>query len=147
VDALSAGYDDQQLAKIVLGAHAKLQSRPYPRRWADGHVEALRCAGVEDLSETVWGKHLIGKTRLAAEYWKSEMDNLAKATVNEEPFNAAWGASIAATANASVISPWQRTAAGPIPAIFAAYSLARLRTYPSSPSASTAGNGISTIPP
>ena len=97
VDAVSAGRDDKKLIRIILDVHTKLQSNPNPRAWALEQMERLSLLGISDVSETIWGAHLIEKARATATYWLEKMAELDAETKVIPDFEKAYGASIGAT--------------------------------------------------
>jgi len=99
VDMVSAGRDDKRLVRIILKAHAKLQSSPNPRLWADEQIERLSMTGVEDVSETVWGRELLDKARETVKYWHNEMAELSSEAKTLPDFDKAYGNSIEASLN------------------------------------------------
>ena len=96
VDTLAAGRDDSKLADLVLEAHTKLQSHPYPDKWIERQIGALDLSDCEDAGKTVWGELLMEKARQTASHWLELMRGLL--TEGDEAFDAAYGPSVEATA-------------------------------------------------
>ena len=73
IDTVSPGRDDRKVTEIVLDAHEKLRSHPYPSKWAAEQIENLSLNGIADASETAWGAHLMEKARETVGFWIKEM--------------------------------------------------------------------------
>ncbi|MDR0491873.1 MAG: UvrD-helicase domain-containing protein, partial [Oscillospiraceae bacterium] len=97
VDALSTGRDDRRLVAIILDVHAKLQSNPDPREWVKKQIENLYVEGIADMSETVWGRRLMDKTRAVADFWLSEMISIREEMRDYPAFEKAYGDSVNTT--------------------------------------------------
>ena len=97
IDAVPAGRDDKRLTRMMLDMHAKLQSNPNPREWVKAQAKRLSLHGISDISETVWGSHLIEKTRTNVLYWRGEIARLREGMSIHPDFEAAYGNSIDAT--------------------------------------------------
>ncbi len=96
VDTLAAGRDDAKLAALVLEAHTKLQSHPYPEKWIERQIEALDLSDCEDAGKTVWGELLLDKAGRTASHWLNLMRGLL--TEGDAEFDAAYGPSVESTA-------------------------------------------------
>jgi ATP-dependent helicase/nuclease subunit A len=99
VDTMSAGRDDHRLVEIVLDAHAKLQSHPYPEQWADEQIKQLDLSTVADVSETVWGRYVMEEASRAAKYWNAAIRKLLEVSETYSDFKKAYGPSMEATAD------------------------------------------------
>ncbi|MCL2409783.1 MAG: helicase-exonuclease AddAB subunit AddA [Oscillospiraceae bacterium] len=97
VDTLSPGRDDSRLVRMIQDTHAKLQSSPSPRKWIEEQIKLLSMPGISDVSETIWGKHLLDKARATAEFWLVEMARAREEMRTLSEFNNAYGASFEAT--------------------------------------------------
>ena len=97
IDTVAAGRDDRRLVRIILEAHEKLQSNPYPDAWTRVLTERLPLQGISDISETVWGAHLIEKAHGTALYWLDEMTWLIAEMKAFPDFERAYAASVEAT--------------------------------------------------
>ena len=110
VDAISTGRDDRRLVEIILTTHAKLQSNPDTRAWAAKQIEELSMEGVTDVSETIWGAHLMRKTRGTTAFWLDEMRR-ARAEIKTLPdLEKSYGASVEETI--SGIESFQKALSG-----------------------------------
>ncbi|MBR2716336.1 MAG: helicase-exonuclease AddAB subunit AddA [Oscillospiraceae bacterium] len=63
VDTMAAGRDDSKLEALVLDAHAKLQSHPYPDRWIEEQLKAMDLSACTDAGATPWGRLLMDRAR------------------------------------------------------------------------------------
>ena len=98
-DTVGAGRDDRRLAALVLSLYDKMQSHARPERWADGQVAQLR-AGAADAGETPWGREVLSRAVAQAAYWSGELDALLGEMRAQEKIFAAYGPSVAETADA-----------------------------------------------
>ena len=96
IDATMAGRDDRRLISMILDSHTKLQSNPDPERWVKDQTEKLTMSGVSDISETVWGKYLIDKTRGRIQHWQGETVRLRRDMKIHPDFEKAYGSGIEA---------------------------------------------------
>lgn len=94
VDTMSAGRDDRKLGEIILTAYSAVQSHPYPEKWLELQKGRLGLDGVNDLSETVWGKYLMEKAKAAAKYWGGRLDKLIEEAENYPDFYKGYGKSL-----------------------------------------------------
>ena len=99
IDMMSGGRDDRRVASMILDAHAKLQSNPDPRGWAEKQGRQMTMPGVTDVSETVWGAQLMSKARNTALFWHGEMVRFRDDIRALPQFDNSYGASIDATIN------------------------------------------------
>ncbi|MCL2401942.1 MAG: UvrD-helicase domain-containing protein, partial [Oscillospiraceae bacterium] len=97
VDTLSPGRDDSRLIRMIQDTHAKLQSSPSPRQWIDAQIQLLSMPGVSDVSETIWGRHLLDRARATAEFWLMEMTDVRAEIRSLPEFDNAYGASFEVT--------------------------------------------------
>lgn len=98
-DTVGAGRDDRRLGELVLTLHEKMQSQARPARWAREQVERLRERHT-DIGETLWGQELLETAEETVAWWADEMDALLAAMAREEKIRAAYGPSVAETADA-----------------------------------------------
>ncbi len=87
VDSVGAGRDDSRLAELILELDRQMQSRAYPKQWADGALAMLDTAGMTDAGETVWGRYLLEDAAAEAAYRAGELE--AAAALTARPENAA----------------------------------------------------------
>lgn len=90
-DTLSAGRDDANLVETVLETHAKLQSHPYPDRWAREQLSDASFEGFDDASETVWGKYLLNRAKLAVDFWAGELEAAMPEIEGDEALKRGYG--------------------------------------------------------
>ena len=90
-DTVSAGQRDTALMEVALDVHQKLLSHAAPEQWAMAQVRALDVAGLQDASETIWGKELLCEARVAADYWYREMATAQAELLDDERFYKAYG--------------------------------------------------------
>ena len=95
-ETISAGHDDKRLVRIILDAHAKLQSNPDPRAWTQTQIERLPLENVSDISETIWGAQLMEKTQRTARFWRDEMLHAREEFRALPDFDRAYGATFEA---------------------------------------------------
>ncbi|NCC68417.1 MAG: helicase-exonuclease AddAB subunit AddA, partial [Clostridia bacterium] len=104
VESVGAGRDDARLARAVLDLREKMQSHPYPEKWADFQLSGLDISGFTDAGETVWGKELIENAKQTALYWSSRLDDvwysLNSLKSENAPIIAAYGESLCETTDA-----------------------------------------------
>ncbi len=97
VDTMAAGRDDSRLAEIILDAHSKLQSHPYPEDWVSEQLEAMDTSGVTDALDTVWGRAVMEKAVKTAGYWLQRMQEAYREACGDGKFLAAYGDSMMTT--------------------------------------------------
>ena len=97
VDLVSPGRDDKRLALIILDTHARLQSCPDPKAWAEDQMERLFLYGISDVSETVWGAYLMERARRTVFYRLREMEDFRERIRDFPEFGEKYGASIEAS--------------------------------------------------
>ncbi len=103
-DSVGAGRDDSRLASAVLELNEKMQSHPYPEKWAAVQFASLDVSGLNEASETVWGRELIENARRTAIYWLNRLDGVWTSLFSNEaensPIISAYGESISETLTA-----------------------------------------------
>jgi ATP-dependent helicase/nuclease subunit A len=98
VDATSAGRDDLRLVEIIRETYEKLQCHPYPEDWMDGQLEKLEKTDPEgDVSDTVWGRIILGNAKKTAEYWKKRLTDMILDAEVHPDFLDAYGDSLRVT--------------------------------------------------
>jgi len=101
VDSVGAGQDDSRLAETVLELHAKMQSHPYPAKWAKEQADRLSCDHTEDIGDTDWGRELMSDAKQSVEYWTDRLNRVWQSICENEEDNAplilAYGDSISET--------------------------------------------------
>ena len=104
VESVGAGRDDSRLASTVLELHEKIQCHPYPEKWAAEQLSSLAVTDITDVSQTLWGKELIGNAKNTALYWSNRMDkviyDLHQNQDENVPIISAYGESLCETADA-----------------------------------------------
>ena len=83
-DTVGAGRDDRQLEEIILSLHDQMQSRAWPRLWADKSLAMLDADGITDAGETVWGAYLLGDLQETAAFHARELDDAAALMARSE---------------------------------------------------------------
>lgn len=73
VGSVGAGQDDSRLASAVLELYAKVQSHPYPSDWVEKQIALLACDGIDDISQSEWGRELLDRARESVNYWYSRL--------------------------------------------------------------------------
>ena len=94
IDAVATGRDDKRLAAMVMDAYKKLQSDPAPESWLEKWQAESSVQGARDVSQTIWGGHLVSKTRERAGYWRGIAAGLLEMMKDYPDFNAAYGPSL-----------------------------------------------------
>ncbi len=84
VEAVTSGRDDRKLVTLLLDTHAKLQSHPEPKAWAEEQNRAFAADAVTDVSQTVWGDYLLKQAIRRGRYWVGRLKRLA-ADAREDP--------------------------------------------------------------
>ena len=104
VESVGAGRDDSRLAKTVLDLNEKMQSHPYPEKWAAAQLSLLDVSGLPDAGDTLWGRELIENARQTAQYWSDRLDEVWFSLNLDEnvnaPIIAAYGESLCETMDA-----------------------------------------------
>jgi len=104
VESVGAGRDDSRLARTVLGLNDKMQSHPYPEKWAASQLASLDVSGLTDAGKTVWGRELMDTARQTALYWLGRLEAMLAFLNSEESENApiisAYGESLCETMDA-----------------------------------------------
>lgn len=100
-ESVGSGRDDFRLMKTLLDLHEKMQSHPYPEKWAAEQAAAMELSGVADAGKTIWGALLMENARRTSEFWTEQLDALWFGICGEErdnaPLIAAYGDSLLAT--------------------------------------------------
>ena len=73
-DSVGAGRDDSRLQGTLLELYDKLQSHPYPEKWALEQRAAFALEGIQDAKETPWGAQMLAAALRTARFWSGEMD-------------------------------------------------------------------------
>ena len=101
VESVGAGRDDSRLAKTVLDFNEKIQSHPYPEKWASEQLRLLDVSSLTDAGETVWGQELLENTKQTAKFWTARLEGLWYSlnadTTENAPIIAAYGDSLCET--------------------------------------------------
>ena len=97
VNTVSPGRDDKKLSETVLSIHAKLQSVPDLKSWAEWNTRIMELEGITDVIGTTWGKYLMRKAESIARFRRDEMLLLLEQAKAHGDFYAAYGASMEAT--------------------------------------------------
>ncbi len=101
VESVGAGRDDSRLARTVLDFHGKMQSHPYPEKWALWLISALDVSDCDDAGETIWGRELMESAKQTALYWVNRLDevwySIAADNIDNQPLISAYGDSICET--------------------------------------------------
>ena len=101
VESVGAGRDDSRLVSAVLELNEKMQSHPYPEKWAAAQMAALDVSSLNDAGETVWGRELIENARRTALYWSQRLNSvwlgLCENEAENAPIISAYGESVGET--------------------------------------------------
>ena len=104
VDSVGAGRDDSRLARTVLGLNEKMQSHPYPEKWAASQLASLDVSGLTDAGKTVWGLELMATARQTSLYWLGRLESVFSLLRSDEienaPIISAYGDSLCETMDA-----------------------------------------------
>lgn len=68
INTYTNNKDDNDLRNIILNIYSFIQSTSNPREWLNSKLEMYSMNGINDFSETIWGKELL-------DYAKSEIKN------------------------------------------------------------------------
>ena len=96
-DTMGAGRDDKKLISIIIDAHEKLLSHPYPEKWVKEHMERLEPSSVTDLAETPWGRVIINKIRGYSEYAEGCIRGLLDEADTDDALEKSCGPSLRST--------------------------------------------------
>lgn len=97
VDIISAGRDDSRLCETVLDMYTKLQSHPFPEKWASRQIKELELEGVTDAGETAWGRVIKKKLLRAAVYWRDKIGETLDRISAYDDLYKAYGPSLSST--------------------------------------------------
>ena len=100
-DDLGAGRDDTRLAQAVLELHGKMQSHPYPEKWAKQQQELYADAVSHGADRTPWGKLLMENAQDTLFYWQDVIDTATQRLFGgwgDSAVRAAYGDSLLKTA-------------------------------------------------
>ena len=104
VYGIGAGQDDSRLERTLLDLHRKMQSHPYPEKWAKLQVERMDMSRFNDVGETIWGTELINNAKTTVKYWLNRLDGvwfaLCENTDENAPILKAYGDSLSETMDA-----------------------------------------------
>jgi len=64
VDALSAARDDRRMANVIAEIYDKLQSHPFPERWAEKTLRSLEDACTASPDNTIFGKTILSQAQM-----------------------------------------------------------------------------------
>lgn len=97
VDSVGAGRDDRRLENAVLDLHGKLQSHPFPEKWASEAAAGLQVSDLTDAGETVWGREILVRAGRTVAYWHDRLESCWQTLCKTEALKAAYGPSVAET--------------------------------------------------
>ena len=78
IDSVGAGRDDASLRDAVLRVYRQLQSRPWPREWAEKALDALDVSGLADAGQTIWGRYILEETASGAAYCAGRLETAVR---------------------------------------------------------------------
>ena len=67
LESYGGNRDDQNLMDIVLNLYSFIQSSPWPERWLEEMIEALKIPEGTDFASTIWGKVLLASVKIELE--------------------------------------------------------------------------------
>ena len=73
VNALAPGRDDLRLGELALGLYKNLRAHDDERGWVEKTLREMRCDGVSEVAQTMWGRVLVAKARRSAEFWLARL--------------------------------------------------------------------------
>ena len=94
VDTITEGRDDRRLQEILLEIHNKMQSLPYPGKWAEEQKIKQHLIGVKDVTDTDSGKYMINKIHAMVSYNYSEVLDLREEMRKHPEFEDKYAASV-----------------------------------------------------
>lgn len=101
VGTVGFGRDDFRLESTVLKLHERMQSHPYPEKWAEKMLAGLDGGGVSDAGDTLWGRELMDEARTSVGFWSRRLDDiwfaLCQNKDENQPLISAYGESILTT--------------------------------------------------
>lgn len=101
VESVGAGRDDSRLVKTLLDLSEKMQSHPYPEKWAEQQLAALDVSALTDAGESPWGAELLQNARTTVTYWQERLSGLwvelQEQPDENEPLLNAYGSSLLET--------------------------------------------------
>lgn len=90
VDTMSAGRDDSRLKTIALDIHSRIQAHPDPEGWLRKQSEAFDLRNCRDVSQTDWGKQVMGRAEALARYWYQRLLQAINAMMSDPALEAAY---------------------------------------------------------
>lgn len=84
VSTVGAGADDRRLEAALIDLHNKMQSHPYPEKWAQEQIQSSLAENVTDLSQTPWGRLLMDSALEAVAYWHDALDEKWRSVCADE---------------------------------------------------------------
>ena len=90
VDTMSAGRDDSRLKTIALDIHSRIQAHPDPEGWLRKQSEAFDLRDCRDVSQTDWGKQVMGRAEALARYWYQRLLQAINAMMTDSALEAAY---------------------------------------------------------
>lgn len=103
VEGVGAGRDDSRLVKTLLDLSEKMQSHPYPEKWAGAQLAALDVSALTDAGESPWGQELLQNATATVAYWQTRLSTLWAELQDQpdenEPLLNAYGPSFSETLN------------------------------------------------
>jgi len=97
LDMMGAGRDDSGLAQIALDVYAKVQSHPRPHQWLEEQRDAFSLEGVEDVSQTLWGRLLLERSKETCDYWHRRLSQALEVAEGDEKMAPRYGPSLRET--------------------------------------------------
>ena len=75
VNSVGTGRDDSLLQETVLSLYNKMQSQPFPGKWAKDCLEMLS-QEISDMGSTPWGEKILDSVMKTMEYWKKQLERV-----------------------------------------------------------------------
>lgn len=104
VESVGSGRDDARLMNTILQLHEKMQSHPYPERWARERISAMELTDGADAGTTVWGAELMERAGRTSEFWIERLnalwDGICENDEENAPLISAYGSSLLTTIEA-----------------------------------------------
>ena len=68
LDWYGGNLNEQKIHDMVLGVYSFIQSSPWPEKWLEEKIEAMKISDDADFAETIWGREILKSCRM-------ELDN------------------------------------------------------------------------
>ena len=75
-ETIGVGTDDSRLVDTLSKLRDKIQSHPFPEKWARQQLSAMELSDITDPAETPWGKQLMDDAKKTASFWLEKLNDM-----------------------------------------------------------------------